>query len=80
MIAEPDDQPVVAREIDAMVCWMSQEPLAPGARYAIKHTTRTVRAAVDELEYRVDVNTLEHDETDGLELNAIGRVRLRPCH
>jgi sulfate adenylyltransferase large subunit len=77
MIVEPDDQPVVARELDAMVCWMSQDPLLPGKRYAIKHTTRSARAVVDQLEYRVDVNTLEHEATEQLDLNGIGRVRLR---
>jgi bifunctional enzyme CysN/CysC len=77
MIVEPDDQPVVARELDAMVCWMSDDPLIAGRRYAIKHTTRTARAVVDQLEYRVDVNTLEHEQTDQLGLNGIGRVKLR---
>jgi sulfate adenylyltransferase large subunit len=78
MIVEADDAPTVARELDAMVCWMSDKPLRPGARYSIKHTTRTARAIVEELEYRVDVNTLEHDHNAGeLALNAIGRVRLR---
>ncbi|MBV9195754.1 MAG: 50S ribosome-binding GTPase [Solirubrobacterales bacterium] len=78
MIVEPDDPPVSARELDAMVCWMSERPLRQGSRYAIKHTTRSARAIVDQLEYRVDVNTLEHDHGHpGLSLNEIGRVRLR---
>jgi sulfate adenylyltransferase large subunit len=78
MIVEADDAPVVARELEAMVCWMSDKPLAPGGRYMIKHTTRAARAIVDDLEYRVDVNTLEHDhEAPQLGLNEIGRVKLR---
>jgi sulfate adenylyltransferase subunit 1 (EFTu-like GTPase family) len=77
MIVEADDQPVVARELDAMVCWMSQEPLRAGRRYAVKHTTRSARAVVDQLEYRVNVNTLEHEPAQELELNGIGRVKLR---
>jgi bifunctional enzyme CysN/CysC len=77
MIVEPDDQPAVARELDAMVCWLSEEPLVVGGRYTIKHTTRSARAVVDQLEYRVNVNSLEHEQTDRLDLNGIGRVRLR---
>jgi sulfate adenylyltransferase large subunit len=77
MIVEPDDPPVAARELDAMVCWMGQAPLRPGARLVIKHTTRTTRARIEELDYRVDVNTLEHQPSDGLDLNEIGRVRIR---
>jgi sulfate adenylyltransferase subunit 1 (EFTu-like GTPase family) len=77
MIANPDDPPVPAREVEAMVCWMSPEPMRPGARYALKHTTRSVRAVVQELEYRVDVNTLEQAQAPELGLNEIGRIHLR---
>ena len=77
MIVEADDPPPAARELDAMVCWMGQEPLRPGARMIIKHTTRTTRARIEELDYRVDVNALTHDRADALALNGIGRVRLR---
>ncbi len=77
MIVGVEDQPAVARELDAMVCWMGEAPLRPGGRYALRHTTRDVRAIVDELECRVDVNTLEHEPAQELGLNAIGRVRLR---
>jgi bifunctional enzyme CysN/CysC len=68
---------VIASELDAMVCWMGEKPLRPGGRYAVKHTTRSARAIIKELEYRVDVNTLEHVAAEQLELNEIGRVTLR---
>jgi sulfate adenylyltransferase subunit 1 len=77
MLVEPDDPPVAARELEATVCWMGEAPLRPGARLVIKHTTRTTRARVEELDYRVDVNTLEHQPADELVLNEIGRVRIR---
>jgi sulfate adenylyltransferase large subunit len=77
MIVDPDDPPAAAREFEAMVCWMSERPLLPGSRYVIKHTTRSVRAVVADLEHRVDVNTLEHVPADQLGLNEIGRLRLR---
>ena len=77
MVVNADDPAVPGRELDAMVCWMSSTPLRPGGRYAVKHTTRSVRAVVEELEYRIDVNTLDHVQTPELALNEIGRVRLR---
>ena len=77
MIVELDDQPVAARELEAVVCWMSEQPLAPRSRYVIKHTTRSAKAIVDELEYRVDVNTLGQEPAGQLGLNEIGRVHLR---
>jgi sulfate adenylyltransferase large subunit len=77
MIVEAEDQPVAARELEALVCWMSEQPLQPRGRYAIKHTTRTARAIVEQIEHRIDVNDLEHVPTNQLALNEIGRVTLR---
>ena len=77
MIVEPDDAPNAARVVEATVCWMSAIPLRQGARYAIKHTTRSARAVVEACEYRVNVNTLEHEPATDLMLNEIGRIRLR---
>jgi bifunctional enzyme CysN/CysC len=56
----------------------SDVQLTPGARYTIQHTTRSTRAVVRSLDYRLDVNTLHRDEAaTELRLNEIGRVRLR---
>jgi bifunctional enzyme CysN/CysC len=78
MICRPHNQPAVAQDIDAMVCWMTDKPLFPGAKLGLKHTTRSVRALVKDLQYRLDVNTLHRDEgATQLVLNEIGRVRLR---
>ncbi len=79
MICRPHNQPTVGQDIDAMVCWMTEQAkLTPRAKYAIKHTTRSARALVKDLQYRLDVNTLHRDEaTPALELNEIGRVSLR---
>jgi bifunctional enzyme CysN/CysC len=78
MICRPGNRPELGRELEAMVCWMTDAPLRPGSRYALKHTTRSVRAVVDDLRYRIDVNSLHRDEsTERLELNEIGRARLR---
>jgi bifunctional enzyme CysN/CysC len=78
MICRPHNAPTMTSEIEAMVCWMNDRPLNAGGRYAIKHTTRNARALVEEVRYRIDVNTIHRDETaDSLGLNEIGRVRLR---
>ncbi|WP_458040303.1 MULTISPECIES: sulfate adenylyltransferase subunit CysN [Bacteria] len=78
MISRPNNQPQSTQDIDAMICWMDTTPLVPGAKYAIKHTTRTARALVKELKYELDINSLHRSMTPGsLELNAIGRVVLR---
>jgi len=77
LIADPASAPEPVRELTADVCWMSDVPLAPRRRYALKHTTRSVRALVDEVESRVDVHTLDSEPANDLELNDIGRVRLK---
>ena len=79
MICRPHNAPRVAQDIDAMICWMDETtPLQVGRKYALKHTTRTARAIVKNLQYRLDINTLHRDEqADGLTLNEIGRVQLR---
>jgi bifunctional enzyme CysN/CysC len=79
MICRPHNQPTVAQELEAMVCWMADGVrLAPRSKLIIKHTTRTARALVRDLQYRLDVNTLHRDESaDSLSLNEIGRVSLR---
>ncbi|MET7670840.1 GTP-binding protein [Micromonospora luteifusca] len=79
LICRPNNAPAVAQDIEAMVCWMDETaPLRVGGRYAIKHTTRSARAIVRGLHYRLDINSLHRDESaDELRLNEIGRVRLR---
>jgi bifunctional enzyme CysN/CysC len=79
LICRPHNRPYVGQDIDAMVCWLTTESeLTPGARYTIQHTTRSTRAVVRDLDYRLEVNTLHRDDTaTGLGLNEIGRIRLR---
>jgi bifunctional enzyme CysN/CysC len=78
MICRPHNAPTPTQDVDAMVCWMASEPLQRGRKLAIKHTTRSARALVKDLHYRLDVNTLHRDqEVTSLGLNDVGRVLLR---
>jgi bifunctional enzyme CysN/CysC len=79
MIARTSNQPAATTEFDATVCWMADESaLEPGRDYLVKHTTRTTRARVAALDYRLDVNTLHRDKSaTALKLNELGRVTLR---
>jgi len=78
MLADPERPPTLARELTAELCWMSDRPLEAGARLAVKHTTRSSRAVVDELVSAVDMQTLEDvPAPDRLELNDLALVRLR---
>ena len=79
MIARPHNQPNVSQDLDAMICWMSEVgSLKPGQDLIVKHTTRTTKARVRDVAYKLDINTLHRDEAaDSLALNDIGRVQLR---
>ncbi|ANS79803.1 Sulfate adenylyltransferase subunit 1 [Serinicoccus hydrothermalis] len=78
MIARVNNQPEQTQDLDAMICWMSPGALKPRAKLLVKHTTRTVKALVKEIDYRLDVNTLHRDqEAEEIGLNELGRVRMR---
>jgi len=77
MLVDPESQPETARSLEATVCWMSERPLLAGARYGVKHTTRTVRAVVESIDGVVDMDTLEYRDATEMALNGIGTVRLR---
>jgi bifunctional enzyme CysN/CysC len=79
LICRPHNQPAVAQDIEGTVCWMTADrSLTPRTRLIVKHTTRTVKAIVTDLRYRIDINTLHRDESaTRLGLNEIGRIRLR---
>ena len=78
MICRPHNRPEVTRGVEATVCWMSDTPLRVGGRYYLKHTTRTTRALVEDIRFRIDVESLARDEEAAeLRLNDIGRLHLR---
>jgi len=60
-----------------MVCWMNEKPMSLNKQYILQQTTNTVQVYIDELFYRMNVDTLNREEdVQSLELNEIGRVRL----
>ena len=78
MIASPAAPPKSARAVEAWVCWMSERGrLAPGSRFALKHTTHAARAIVQTVEGRLEINSLTEEPAEALVLNEIGRVRLK---
>ncbi len=79
MICRPNNQPMVTQDIEAMIAWMdSTAVLNPRTIFTLKHTTRSVRAMVTDLRYRLDINSMHRDtEATSLALNEVGRVTLR---
>lgn len=76
MIVRSANLPQRSNEIDATICWMSELPFDTNKSYQLRHTTRSVRAMVTELTYRIDIDTMHRESADSLKLNEIGRVQL----
>ncbi len=78
MIAGAGDVPASGCDITAMLCWMNPKPLQPGGKYALKHTTRDVKCILSEVDYVLNINTLEQvAENRQVKMNDIARVKLR---
>ncbi len=74
MIVHPNSLPHVERHFEAMLVWMDEKPMDRYASFYIKHNTHSTKAKIDQIKYKIDVNTLEKSEIDHFDLNQIGRV------
>jgi sulfate adenylyltransferase subunit 1 len=78
VIAKPNNHPQADQDIDLMICWMNQRPLQVGSKFFVRQTTREVKGIVKEIQYKLDINTLQRiDHADQLAMNDIARIRLR---
>ena len=79
IFCRPNNRPTIASEIEATVCWMDERSaLSAGRTYLLKHNTRTVRALVQSLQYRLEINGLHRDDSaETLQLNEVGRITFR---
>jgi bifunctional enzyme CysN/CysC len=75
VVAHVRNVPALDRELEAMVVWMDESPLAAGREYLLKHATATVPCVAADVRYRVDVRELRHHTAGELAMNEIGRVR-----
>ena len=77
MIVKRDQAPEPVKQIEAMVCWLSETPLSTARTYIVRHTTRSSKAKVGQINYKVDVNTLQQLPTEGLAMNDIARISFK---
>jgi bifunctional enzyme CysN/CysC len=76
MIVRKMNLPRVETRLDAILCWMDETPCSVSAAYILKHTTRSVRARIAGIVYKMDVDTLHRSRADALSLNDVGRVEI----
>ena len=76
MIVRRQNLPQKSNRVDAIICWMSEEPLKLRGAYWVQHTTRLVNGFISKLNYKIDVDTMHREAADTLQLNEIARIQL----
>src|SRR4029077_15928464 len=78
VLVKPEKPPQLSQDLEVLLCWMDSKPLKAGNRYLIQHNSRRIKSVVKEIEYRLDVNSLEKVEgIDSVGLNEIVRARIK---
>ncbi|MCD6366567.1 MAG: sulfate adenylyltransferase subunit CysN [Bacteroidales bacterium] len=78
MIVRENNVPQNSQDINLMICWLNEKPMQVGGKYAIKHTTSDARCLVKDLQYKVDINSMERIKDDkSFGLNEIGKIQIR---
>jgi len=77
-IVKTNNLPQVANEVEALICWMDEKPLLTGNKYLLQHNSRLVRAIIKNVEYKLDVNTLQQQPVEGnVKLNEVVKVTIK---
>lgn len=78
LIVQSDHQPAVSNEFEVLLCWMDNKPLKPGNKYLLQHNSRVVKAVVKEIQYKLNVNSLEEEQAPAqVSLNDIVRATIK---
>jgi len=77
MLVRKNNLPQMHNTFDAMICWMDEDAMNRRTQYIMKHTTQKVKATVESIYYKIDVNTLHRESAESFSLNEIGRVAFR---
>ena len=77
-IAKIDNQLQVSNELEVLLCWLDDKPLVPGNKYYLQHNSRLVRAVVKQIDYKLDVNSLQQQPVEGnVKLNEVVKATIR---
>jgi len=77
-IVKSENLPNVNNELDVLLCWLDDKPLQVGNKYMLQHNSRLVKAVVKQIEYKLDVNSLQHQPVDGgVKLNEVVKATIK---
>lgn len=77
-IVKADNLPQVNNGLEVLLCWMDDKPLISGNKYLLQHNSRQVRAVIRDIEYKIDVNTLQRQPAEGnVKLNEVVKATVK---
>lgn len=76
MLVHPTNLPYFSDRLDTQIVWMADEPMVPGKQYLFKQATRRASGTIADIQFKIDVNTLEQEAAAQLNLNEIGRCEV----
>lgn len=78
LIVKTNELPTVSNQIELLVCWLNHRPLQLRQKYIIRHTSDELQGVVGEVEYKVNINTLENNFDDKeVRMNDIAKIKLK---
>ena len=77
VIAKSDNLPKTTQELDVVLCWMDNKPLTTGNKYLLQINSRVVKSVIKEIEYKLDVNTLQKTDATSATLNDVIKVKIK---
>ena len=77
-IVKVDNLPQMSNELEVLLCWMDDKPLMTGNKYLLQHNSRLVRAVVKNVEFKLDVNSLQRQPVEGnVKLNEVVKATIK---
>lgn len=77
ILVNTHNQPMVSKQVEADLCWMDTKALDTTHTYFLQHNSRLTRCRVQEILYKVNINTLEQEYDEDFKLNDIGRIVIK---
>jgi sulfate adenylyltransferase subunit 1 len=77
IIVKSDNLPKLTQELEVVLCWMDSKPLVTGNKYLLQINSKVVKSVIKEIEYKLDVNTLQKTEATSAALNDVIKVKIK---
>ncbi|MBP9213947.1 MAG: GTP-binding protein [Chitinophagaceae bacterium] len=80
-IVKTDNLPQTNNELEVLLCWMDEKPLIAGNKYYLQHNCHLVKSVVKSVEYKLDVNSLQQQQIDGIvKLNEVVKAIIKTAY